>query len=80
MESCQEQPMERTDAMKAMSKKLEIEHSGRWLEVSNWIFRSWTGNRRKNGKEYKGPVYILGTNKKYQAGSAVLVATIYRER
>lgn len=34
-----------------------------WVEVSEWIFRSWTGARRKNGKAYEGPVYYLGSEK-----------------
>jgi len=33
-----------------------------WVEVEDFIFRSWTGPRRLNGEEYTGPVYALGTD------------------
>lgn len=36
---------------------------GRWIEVSEWIFRSWTGERRIDGKEHSGDVFLLGTDK-----------------
>jgi hypothetical protein len=41
--------------------KLEIKVSERWLEVSYWIFRSWTGERRRNGVRYYGERYNLGS-------------------
>lgn len=41
---------------------MEIFSGGRWIEVSEWIFRSYTGERRLNNKPYNGPVYVLGTD------------------
>jgi hypothetical protein len=47
-----------------MAMKLEIRlGDGRWIEVDDSIFNSWTGPRRLNGGEYRGPVYYLGTNR-----------------
>lgn len=40
----------------------EIKERGRWLEVSEWIFRSWGGERQINGVIYDGPVYYLGSD------------------
>lgn len=31
----------------------------KWVEVSETIFRSWTGFRRINGEDYHGPVYVF---------------------
>ncbi len=42
--------------------EIKTEH-GSWVKVTEYIFRSYTGERRKNGKKYHGPVYYLGTNK-----------------
>ena len=39
-----------------LSALYEIDQGGRWLTVSKHIFVSWTGNRRKNGDKYDGPV------------------------
>jgi hypothetical protein len=39
----------------------EIKVYESWVKVSEWIFRSWGGPRRLNGKRYRGPVYYLGT-------------------
>lgn len=44
----------------------EIEIKGRWVEVDNYFFRSWCGARRVDGKEYRGPVFVLGTKKKFE--------------
>ena len=41
---------------------LECYVNASWVKVSSWIFRSWTGNRKVNGKSYNGPVFVLGTN------------------
>lgn len=45
--------------------KLEIKAYDVWIPVSPYIFRSWSGLRRKNGKRYRGKVYYLGTRKIY---------------
>jgi len=34
-----------------------------WSKVTKDIFRSWAGPRRKNGKEYSGPVYYFLSKK-----------------
>jgi hypothetical protein len=43
--------------------KLEILLGKTWTEVNEWIFRSWSGERRQDGVAYRGPVYLLGTTK-----------------
>ena len=40
--------------------KLEIHVNSAWVEVTEWIFRSWTGGRRIDGVPYHGPVFYLG--------------------
>lgn len=47
--------------------KLEI-HANSWIEVSPEVFRSWTGQRRMNGKPYKGKVYVYLTQKEFKGG------------
>lgn len=42
--------------------KWEIKKGESWLVVDRYIFRSWTGERRVNGKPYKGRVFVLGTS------------------
>ncbi|HUV09821.1 MAG TPA: hypothetical protein VMX12_02515 [Acidimicrobiia bacterium] len=42
--------------------KLEVEINGRRSKVDWWIFRSFTGRRFVNGREFNGPVFFLGTN------------------
>jgi len=48
--------------------KLEIydEHK-RWREVTPEVFRSWTGERKVNGKEYEDTVYFWLSNKIYES-------------
>ena len=48
------------------SKNLEIYIPGlsRWHRVTPTDFRSFDGKRRIQGKEYEGPLYAYGTNKK----------------
>lgn len=46
--------------------KYEIYNNGRWVKVSQNIFRSWAGKRRKNGKLYSGKVFYLGSRKQYK--------------
>ena len=31
-----------------------------WTPVTEYIWRSWGGPRRFNGRRYRGPVYTLG--------------------
>lgn len=49
--------------MKFKENKLEIKIRGKWMEVDDFIFRSWGADRRKNGKVYNGPLYVLGSQK-----------------
>jgi hypothetical protein len=42
--------------------KHEILSNGQWVEVTDHIFRSWTGERRLNGSKYHGPIYNLGSD------------------
>jgi hypothetical protein len=39
----------------------EVKVNGRWCKTSAYIFRSWTGPRRLDGKDYNGPIFILGS-------------------
>lgn len=39
---------------------LEIQVNGRWTKVTYYIFRSWTGLHRMNGKPWYGPPALLG--------------------
>ena len=43
--------------------KLEVEiRQNCWVETSPYMFRSWGGNRRINGKPFQGAVCFLGSN------------------
>ena len=48
------------------AKHLEIYMPGlsRWHRVTPTDFRSFDGKRRIQGKEYEGPLYAYGTNRK----------------
>jgi len=37
--------------------KYEIKVNNNWAEVSFSIFRSWAGERKRDGKNYLGKVY-----------------------
>ena len=41
----------------------EIKVNGGWVKVTEWIFRSWGGERRINGETHTGDVFLLGTDK-----------------
>lgn len=41
---------------------LEVEMGGKWYRVTSITFRSFDGNRRVNGIEYTGPVFMYGFN------------------
>ena len=41
---------------------LQVKVNNRWEQVDEYIFRSWAGLRKKNGRDYHGIVYVLGTN------------------
>lgn len=43
-------------------EKLEIKVNGSWVEVNEWIFRSWAGPRRIDNGDYAGTVFYLGSN------------------
>lgn len=45
---------------------LEILVHGSWLRVGPYVFRSWAGKRRRNGEDYVGPVYLLGTDRVFE--------------
>lgn len=48
-----------------INSHLEIKSStDDWISVNAFAFRSYTGERRVDGKPYEGPVYILGTNER----------------
>ena len=42
--------------------KFEISVNGEWIEVSENIFRSYTGLRKLDDTPYTGPRYVLGTD------------------
>lgn len=41
---------------------MEIKIHSSWSKVTLWIFRSWEGERKLNGKPYHGPVFYLGSD------------------
>ena len=43
--------------------KFEIfySRSNTWIEVDEYIFRSWGGRRMIDGEEWVGPTYYLGS-------------------
>jgi hypothetical protein len=43
--------------------ELDVDGRGNYVTVSAYIFRSWTGPRRLDGADYRGPVYLLGEEK-----------------
>ena len=43
--------------------KVKLEN-GQWIEVQFDLFRSWTGDRRIDGKAFHNRVYWFGTNGK----------------
>lgn len=49
----------------------KIKVNERWIEVDEWIFRSWTGERMLDNKPHEGIVYYLGTNKVSNAHSNI---------
>lgn len=40
---------------------LQVKHESSWIEVTEEVFRSWTGLRRINGDDHHGPIYGFGT-------------------
>lgn len=63
-----EQILMRKNPAGRKSVKFEIKDDhGRWLEVDEYVFRSWTGKRKLNGKPYRGTVHRLGSGKKNPA-------------
>ncbi len=44
------------------SQTYEIKVNGEWVQVTEYIFRSWTGSRRLSDEQYDGPVFFLGTD------------------
>jgi hypothetical protein len=49
-------------AKKKNKYELKTRPTSEWVKVTEYIFRSWTGQRRINGVEYHGPCYYLGTD------------------
>jgi hypothetical protein len=39
----------------------ECRVNGRWVRVTCDIWRCWTGRRRLGGREFHGPVVLVGT-------------------
>jgi hypothetical protein len=54
--------------------KYEIQCYKEWVEVTEYIFRSWTGARRIDGVDHTGPVYRLGTDWLYTGNARSVVA------
>lgn len=48
------------ESVGTLMPKLEIKVNGCWLEVTEFIFKSWGGERRKDGIAYVGTVVYLG--------------------
>ncbi len=46
-----------------MEPNYEILCNSSWIQVTEWIFRSWAGERRKDGQAFVGPVFYLGSDK-----------------
>ena len=44
-----------------MKGKLEISVAGVWVETTEFIFRSWRGERRVDGVSWVGTVFEWGT-------------------
>jgi len=42
-------------------QRTEVLVNGRWVKVTWWIFRSWSGLRRLNDRAYHGPSCLLGS-------------------
>jgi len=53
-------------------KVLQVKLSDSWVEVTDDIFRSWTGDRRINGEDFHGAVYNFqdATNTPYTGSRA----------
>lgn len=47
-------------------QKYEIEVNNNFVEVTSDIFRSWTGKRKLNNKEFAGDVYYYLSEDKFQ--------------
>jgi len=39
----------------------QVHHNEEWVEVTEAIFKSWTGRRAIDGDEHHGPVYNFGS-------------------
>jgi hypothetical protein len=48
----------------------EVRVNGRWVKVAYYEWRSWTGLRRLAGKDFHGPVVLLGTTQVIPATQA----------
>ena len=42
--------------------EIQVRAGGPFVKVDWYIFRSWTGARRRNDATWTGPVYVLGSN------------------
>jgi hypothetical protein len=47
--------------------KLQIKVKGKYYTTTPTVFRSWHGDRRADGKAFKGDVYYFGTNDIYRS-------------
>ena len=64
----------------------QVQCSSEWIEVTEAIFRSWTGLRRVNGEDHHGPVYkfgVAGESKPYtgsrSCGCSICQTTVVPE-
>ena len=51
-----------TKAELTEADNMEIKIRSSWTKVTLYIFRSWGGERKLNGKPYHGPVFYLGAD------------------
>jgi hypothetical protein len=49
--------------------QVSLSESDTWIEVTEDLFRSWTGLRRINGEDYHGPIYNFGSEDSVYSGS-----------
>lgn len=49
--------------------QVSLSESNNWIEVTEDLFRSWTGLRRVNGEDYHGPIYNFGSDDVVYSGA-----------
>jgi len=53
-----------------MENIYEIKVNGSWVEVNEWIFRSWSGPRQINSKPFVGDVFYLGSDEPVKSSTS----------